>query len=818
MSNIINTSTLEFYNYGENNMLESTLDSPYKVKISDKDGNIITIEKDGALYACVGLQFDSNSGVLTLVDVAHDNAELATVDMPNADYIYNCRFDQESNSILFDVKSLYGDETSTIELNVDSIVELYEAGQGIAIGEKGENGRKPISIKLAEGENILQLSDAGLSISDKIATDEEVETAVSGKADISYVDERFNEISGLTGDISSLIEKVDSIEDNVEKVFRVLGTEEEDPSIDERIDSKADLDEFNDLENEVGELEVSVNTISGDLDTVKDTVEENKNRLDEHDSEIESINDKIDTLSGDTELLTENLNELSGIVENNETSIEKITSGLPENVKEAYILTNKLGEQLGEQINIYENSSIETIEFVHEDDQGHHGDFLKIVYINTSGEENIVYIDISEIIIETEFADGLEVNDSKVSVKIDPTSDEYLTVSPNGVKLSGISEVIAELINVDTQQWSAITQNRQELEAVDTQLWSAISDEISARERTDAEIGHSLEQEILSRISADTALNTKIETEASERIAGDSAISASIDTKITEERERAIVAETNLGNRIDAEERNRHSEDERIEGLLNQEITDRTNADTSLRNELLTKISSVSGEIAANTNAIAQERTERMREDDSINSEISSIKSVYAKKEYVDSKDIETRIAAVNSATTLANEYSDLKNSYLEAELKLYCDSGHTQLQTAISENTTKINAISSLKGVSGTDISNYDDTGNGILDVLHKEFHQYKGETIHKAKGAQIRNEDEIAIGRYNISNKEVDQISGMDIPSGCTIFSIGIGTSDSVRKNALEVRQDGSVYMWVEGEYVCINNLLGALTHETY
>ena len=53
---------------------------------------------------------------------------------------------------------------------------------------------------------------------------------------------------------------------------------------------------------------------------------------------------------------------------------------------------------------------------------------------------------------------------------------------------------------------------------------------------------------------------------------------------------------------------------------------------------------------------------------------------------------------------------------------------------------------------------------------------------------------------------------------PAEQTIFSIGNGTSESDRKNAIEVRKNGDVYMWVEDEYVKVNDLLAMLTHETY
>lgn len=71
--------------------------------------------------------------------------------------------------------------------------------------------------------------------------------------------------------------------------------------------------------------------------------------------------------------------------------------------------------------------------------------------------------------------------------------------------------------------------------------------------------------------------------------------------------------------------------------------------------------------------------------------------------------------------------------------------------------------------------------------------------------------NEHEVAFGTYNVSNTSEDA-------SGQTIFSIGNGTSDENRSNALEVRKDGSIYMWIEGDFMPVNDLLGMLAHEVY
>ena len=73
------------------------------------------------------------------------------------------------------------------------------------------------------------------------------------------------------------------------------------------------------------------------------------------------------------------------------------------------------------------------------------------------------------------------------------------------------------------------------------------------------------------------------------------------------------------------------------------------------------------------------------------------------------------------------------------------------------------------------------------------------------------ITNEHEVAFGEWNVSNTDVN-------PSGQTIFSIGVGTSAHDRKNAIEVRKDGTVYMWVEGDFMSVNQLLGQIAHEVY
>ena len=694
------TSTLEYYNFRETNQMAPVIGSSYKVKVSDKDGNIITIEKDDALYACVSLAFDKDTGVLSLLDVAHENSILAEIEMPNADYIYNCRYDEELNSILFDVKSLYGNNTNTIEIDVEDLVELYEAGQGIEIGEKSEEtGRKPISIKLADGENLLKLSESGLSISDEVVTDEEVIAAISGKADIDYVDDK----------ISRLTEEIDNI-------YGILGTDVDEPNLDERIDSKADLDEFNDLEEEVGELETNFNELSGKADSLDERVEDIESEL----SGLTPLSDKIYEISG-------NVDSLSAKVENNEVEVFKITEGLPDNVREAYIVKNKLGEQLGERINIYVDSTIVSINYLPE------LQIIRYIYIDSNGIEQTVDIDLKKVVIESEFADGLQVNNGIVSIKIDPASDGYLTVSENGIKLSGIFTFFQDLLSTNAQQWSAINGESTRAQNVESQLWNAINAESSSRESTDNQIWAAVNDlqadfstEKTARERADAQFANDLAAEMEARIAGDSAVSGMIHTAIDRETQRATGVEAILSGAIDTERAQRIAGDEEFFGKVEAEKERAEEAETDLRNAIAQEINERKTAISGFTGSLEAEQQGREAADNDLSERIAAIENApYTTKTYVDGKDAETLNTAISSAVTNANSYTDGKIDTLDANIREYIDIENTNLQKAISKNTTKINAISNLRGVTEQgDTTNYDDSGNGILDVLHKEFH----------------------------------------------------------------------------------------------
>lgn len=92
------------------------------------------------------------------------------------------------------------------------------------------------------------------------------------------------------------------------------------------------------------------------------------------------------------------------------------------------------------------------------------------------------------------------------------------------------------------------------------------------------------------------------------------------------------------------------------------------------------------------------------------------------------------------------------------------------------------------------------------LLNQLIEKLGYTDNDTIERNNGGS-----EVAFGSYNISTESND-------PAQKTLFSIGNGTDDTNRSNALEVKQNGDVYLWIEGEFMNINRLLAQIAHEVY
>lgn len=158
----------------------------------------------------------------------------------------------------------------------------------------------------------------------------------------------------------------------------------------------------------------------------------------------------------------------------------------------------------------------------------------------------------------------------------------------------------------------------------------------------------------------------------------------------------------------------------------------------------------------------------------------------------------------INRATAAENTLNS-KYNVLEGNVNAAIATTNNQVAT----NSTILSVITSWKPSYEGDTT-YSDEGNGVLDVLHREFHNLKN-FIKISDTVEIKNDDEVALGVYNASHTG-------DNDSLKTIFSVGIGTSDADRKNAFEVRRNGDIYMLVDGQNYKLNDLLAKLLDRLY
>ena len=148
---------------------------------------------------------------------------------------------------------------------------------------------------------------------------------------------------------------------------------------------------------------------------------------------------------------------------------EEVTTLGDTNVREAYKLIDEDNAQAGDTIKIYKDSSLKSVAL--------DGQTLNFTYILADGSEETVGVDVSTFLAESEFGNGLEVVNHIVNVKVDSTSETFLTVGEGGVKLSGVQDAIntakTNLIDNATEGYNTLGKLENKIKEVDTKASSA---------------------------------------------------------------------------------------------------------------------------------------------------------------------------------------------------------------------------------------------------------------------------------------------------------------------------------------------------------
>ena len=166
-------------------------------------------------------------------------------------------------------------------------------------------------------------------------------------------------------------------------------------------------------------------------------------------------------------------------------TISAVTVSGEENVLEAYALYDEDGTQAGETIKIYKDQSLKNVEL---SDQT-----LVFTYELAAGNNKTVSVDVSAFLSESEYGDGLQVVNHVISVKKDSTSESFLSVSENGIKVSGIQDAINAATSGKAES-SVVTAHTGDADihvtTGDKEKWNAAEDNAKAYASgyTDAEV------------------------------------------------------------------------------------------------------------------------------------------------------------------------------------------------------------------------------------------------------------------------------------------------------------------------------------------
>lgn len=175
----------------------------------------------------------------------------------------------------------------------------------------------------------------------------------------------------------------------------------------------------------------------------------------------------------------------------------EITALQDANVKEAYKLVSFTGEetaqtvytQVGDVVKIYKDSALQEVYLGASTDTINattgvitkntvtDPQSLNFAYQLADGTYQLVKIDVSKFLTESEFGDGLQVSGAGVvSVKVDTTSndaEEFISVSDDGVKISGIQDAIDSSIETFSE---TIQDTLNEIERVTSEALNDLED------------------------------------------------------------------------------------------------------------------------------------------------------------------------------------------------------------------------------------------------------------------------------------------------------------------------------------------------------
>lgn len=294
-----------------------------------------------------------------------------------------------------------------------------------------------------------------------------------------------------------------------------------------------------------------------------------------------TINGRIDILSESNKL--------------NVVDVEKVTSGLSQTIRESYKFKKADGTYIPQTVDIYKDSSLINVVLKEIDNKK----YLVFTYVLEDGTQEDIQVDVEELLIESEFSDGLSASSDgdvvRVKVKIDPSSDNYLSVSSDGVKISGIASAF-DGVNTSINNLREDVALKATKEYVDSELakkatvesLNTLSDLVSTKASTEYVDGELAKK--ADKVYVDGELAKKANTDD---VNGELAKKASIDYVDGELAKKAVKSEVDSALQLKAnatdltsEATTREQEDDSLSDRINAEAALRETSDNALDNRL----------------------------------------------------------------------------------------------------------------------------------------------------------------------------------------------------------------------------------------
>ena len=584
-----------------NDGLEKDNDS-VKVKIDNTGDGYLTVSKDGIKISGIKEELDK----IPLISGKIDN-EIS--DRKNADQGLLTMLDAETKnrkSADDEIKGIIGDLSSSVTSGNTTIAELIAKET-----EDRENEDNSIKELLAaetagreSGDNEIKdiISNLRQSTAD---SDEAIRALITKESEDRIASD--NEIKKLIGDVTS------SITSGNTSIVELINAEaskreEEDTKIRESITSETE-DRTNAINAEKTDRETADNEIKGLVSAEETKREEEDIKIR---GEIATVSSKVDGLTETNK--------------SNVVNVVKVSDNLPATIRERYKFVKSDNTELEQTIDIYKDSSLMNVELQEVDNKK----CLVFTYILEDGTEKNITLDVEQLLIESEFQDGLsgvsEDGVIRVKVKIDDSSEEYLTVSKNGVKLSGIN---AKFNETDTR----IGELNTKIETETTNREQGITDVNNRISDTNANVELKADKtyvdEELAKKATNDALNKLTE------VVDTKAASEYVDTELEKKADKTYVDDelskkatndelSNLSNVVDTKASTEHVDTElskkaTIDALneLSAKVDEnKTSAENLIANEATTRES-----------ALTDEKTARETSDNELSEKIESLKN-----------------------------------------------------------------------------------------------------------------------------------------------------------------------------------------------